>query len=139
MRLALWLVLIGACGGGPSIPGGGDDSPPPGPDGGPGPDGTGLITFNWQIAIGGSLAECFEIGAVEVELLSMNVATNEEFLRRFGCAPTGNGTSNPLPPGTYSNLISLLDSSALSIQTQSNAQTVTVGEVSNAGLIIFNF
>ncbi len=137
MRLALWLVLIGACGGGPSIPGGDDDAPPP--DGGPGPDGTGLISFNWQIAIGGSLAECVELGAVEVELLSMNVATNEEFLRRFGCAPTGTGTSNPLPPGTYSNLISLLDSSALSIQTQSNAQTVSADQVANAGLIIFNF
>ena len=137
MRLALWLVLIGACGGGPSIPGPGDDDIPP-PDGGPGPDGTGVITFNWQLSVDGTLAECFEVGAVEVELLSMNVATSEEFLRRFGCAPTGNGTSNPLPPGTYSNLISLLDSSALAIQTQSNAQTVSDGGVSNAGLIIFN-
>ena len=135
MRLAL-LVLIGACGGGPSVPA---DSPSPFPDGGPGPDGNARLSFSWELQIGGSLAECFEVNAKEVEIRSFNRASGASTGKRFPCMPTGVGATDPLTAGGYAIQLSLFDDLGNAIQTlPSEDLTLNAGDDVSLGLRVFS-
>lgn len=138
MRLALLLVLIGACGGGPSVPGGGDDdSPPSVPDGGAG--GSGRMSFSWELQTGGSLGTCAEVGATQVEILTSNNSNGDERVKRFPCMSSGFGSTDLLSAGPYTVLISLLDSNQLAINNApTQFPTITNGDV-NLGVQIFGF
>jgi hypothetical protein len=140
MRFALIVVVLGACGGGPSVPTDGGDDDQPGGDGGGGGGNTGAISFDWQINVGPGLGTCEEVGAVQVEISSQKTSDGSETVRRFGCSPTGSGTVNALATGSYTNLVSLLDADGLPVSTQStDLVTVTAGNTAILDLVTFRF
>lgn len=126
MRLALLLVVVAACGGGPSIGDDDDDVPP----------GAGTFSFKWRIESDGALATCAQFGATQIEIISNG--PSGETVDRFSCVPMGSGTTSPVSPGSYSNLVSLLDAGASSVQTLP-AETNVVQEGSNVDIGTFFF
>lgn len=139
MRVALLLVILGACGGGPSVPGGGDDDGlPPGPDGGAG--GSGRFQFSWEITIGGATATCGSVGAIQVQIRSTDFNTGDEVQKTLSCAPTGTSTTDLLPAATYDNEVSLLDGDGFPLQSQfPGTGTIVGGDTLTIPGVVFEF
>ncbi len=123
-RLAL-LVALAGCGGGPSI-----TDPPPA--------GTGTFDLQWQVQVGGVPSSCAAVGATEVEIITTGAATGER-VQRFSCQ-SGSATTQPLPVGQYTTLISLLDAGASSLQTlPMETNTIRDGDSTDIGFFFFSF
>lgn len=94
------------------------------------------MSFSWRLESGGFPASCGQVGATQIEIIS--TGPSGERVSRFPCVTMGNGTTEPLAPGSYSNLMSLLDSSASSIQTlPSKNATVQEGNDVQMGQVVF--
>lgn len=117
----LALLLVAACGGGPSIP--------------TSPDGTGMFDFDWELRIDGFGTSCGEVGASNIEIIASRADTSQA--DRFPCVPFGGGTTRALPVGNYTLEVRLLDGGNTLILALSDTGAITDGNVTGLGRYIF--
>jgi hypothetical protein len=66
------------------------------------------LTVSWTIAVGGTDVDCFYLGSEEVEVTVLGQDGEEPVVHTFSCFD-GEGTTVPLPLGTYAVSARLLD------------------------------
>jgi hypothetical protein len=97
---------------------------------GPDPVARGSMSASWSITTAGSITTCARVGATSVSLRLHNRTSGEDTASSFAC-PAAQGTTSPLPAGTYDATLALHAGDGVTIATapMQAAITITAGQV----------